>query len=256
MSSKIKMMMLTALILMPLALPAQNVEMTDTLEISAINAGYHTEYVDGKVAFIYSDSILSLAVTNTLVGDDYGTFYQLGITVVNNTNIPFDFDPSLIEADIIKKDGKKDSLIVYTADSFMKKIKRDQAWASVFTGLALGLESANASYTNTTSYAKSQNGYTYMTTSRTYNPSAASLAQIQSTSALMNMNENFKNDRNVIDMGYLKRNTLHPGDIISGYVNIKRKKGKELLVYVVAEGKVHEFVFSVEKQKKEKGNKK
>jgi hypothetical protein len=244
-----KTLLVTAFIFMPLILFAQNTETTDTLSTEKDSSLYHTEYLDGKKAFIYSDSIIGLAVTNTLIKDDYGKFYQLGISIANNSKKAFNFDPSLIKADIQYSKESKEPLRVYTAEGFMKMIKHKQSVSEVLTAFALGVSSASASYSNSTSYTTASNGNMYMTTTRTYNPTAAYLAQMQTSNTLENMDTKYENDRRIKEMGYLKLNTLHPGNIISGFVNIKREKGTNLIVYIEAEGRAFKFVFPVEKLK-------
>ncbi len=60
------------------------------------------------------------------------------------------------------------------------------------------------------------------------------------------------NDREIREQGYLKLNTIHPGEAIVGYMNIKHKKGKELLISLNVGDRVFSYLWDVEKKKKNK----
>ena len=62
----------------------------------------------------------------------------------------------------------------------------------------------------------------------------------------------FKRDRAVREQGYLKLNSIHPGDAIIGYMNIKHKKGKQLLVSINIGARTFSYLWDVEKKKKKK----
>lgn len=58
-----------------------------------------------------------------------------------------------------------------------------------------------------------------------------------------------ENDRAVKEQGYLKMTTVHPGESIVGYMNIKRKKGCVLTVSIPVDNHVYSFDWDVRKKK-------
>ena len=66
------------------------------------------------------------------------------------------------------------------------------------------------------------------------------------------MNEKMEQDLAIREEGYLKLNTLNPGDAIIGYMNIKHKKGNELLVTINAGQNKYLYLWDVEKKKADK----
>ncbi len=56
-------------------------------------------------------------------------------------------------------------------------------------------------------------------------------------------------ERVIKEQGYLKKTTIHPGERIAGYMNIKRKKGNDLIVNILLNGCVYSFEWNVNKKK-------
>ena len=59
-----------------------------------------------------------------------------------------------------------------------------------------------------------------------------------------------ENDRTTKEQGYLKKTTIHPNESIIGYMNIKRKKGSNLIINIPTNGSIHSFEWDVNKKKK------
>lgn len=80
-------------------------------------------------------------------------------------------------------------------------------WAEALTGFANGLNAGMAGYS--TSYVSTPyGGYTVST----YNPGNAAVANMIATNQMMEMGKQMENDRKIRDEGYLKKNTIHPGE--------------------------------------------
>ncbi len=65
---------------------------------------------------------------------------------------------------------------------------------------------------------------------------------------MMTLGKMMENDRVVKEQGYLKKTTVHPGESIVGYMNIKRKKGKILTVNIAVDDCVYSFDWDVSKK--------
>lgn len=57
-------------------------------------------------------------------------------------------------------------------------------------------------------------------------------------------------DRRTGEEGYLKKTTIHPGESILGFMNVKRKKGLEMRVVIPLNGQNYVFDWDVSKKKK------
>lgn len=203
-----------------------------------------TEYRDdNEFGIIAKDSIIVGVSCNTMK-DDYGSYYQLNILIQNLTDNSFVFEPADVKANLVTKWEEYEEMRVYTAQSLQKKIRNAQMWTSVFLGLSAGLNAASAGYS--TSYVSSPyGGYTV----QTYNAGNAATANMLATNQMILMGKQMENDRKVRDEGYLKKNTVKPGEGIYGYMLVKRQKGKEMTVLIPVNGKEFSYTWSLAKKK-------
>lgn len=123
------------------------------------------------------------------------------------------------------KTGDTLQMVVYTNETFQKKIKRSQAWAMALYGFSAGLNAGMAGHSTSYSTSYSSNGYTYTTATYHYDANAAYQANMAAQYQIMTLGKMMENDKKVKEQGYLKKTTIHPGESIVGYMNIKRKKG-------------------------------
>ena len=189
---------------------------------------YHNDFVVG-VACIYSNV--------------YGKYYQVEIFLKNLTDASYDFNPADVTAIITTNESKSDSLEVYTNAEFQKKVKNKQNWTLALESLA----ASGAGYSNTYSTTVAPNGMMYTTTTSTYNAVAAQ----QANENYARLSESLAEDRMIINDGYLKRNTLHPGEAIQGIMNIKKKnKGMILQIHIPVNGFDYVFCYNVSKRDK------
>ena len=145
----------------------------------------------------------------------------------------------------------------------MKRVRNRQAWAAAAVGFAEGMATANAGYTTTTSSSSTyyngsssrygnasaygSGGYAYGTysgnstysgssntysRSTTYDAAAAYQTRVLSAQRMADFSNAQWQERQAKNAGYLKKNTINPGETITGYVLIERKKSKELCVKI------------------------
>lgn len=229
------------------------------------------EYRDGEEwAYYINDGIL-IAMTNKEI-KDYGKYYRTYINLTNNSFYSIEFDPSEVVATLIDRNDNELPLNIQTAEEYDKKIKRKQMWEEAMVGLANGLATAGAGYSTTTTtssysgvsnsygnaYTYGSSGYSYgsysgntnyygnsISTTRTYDASAAYQAQMVASQNMASFSENNLQAREARNEGYLKRTTILPGESISGYFNIKRKKGNTLIVILNIAGAEYQFPCNV-----------
>lgn len=224
--------------------------------ISENDTTVFVEYNDGKQWVFRNIDGLTVGMTNIELNDDYGKYYQVGLFINNNQDSILTFDPEEVFADLISNKGDTISLEVYTNEEFQKKIEKAQTLAMVLYGFSAGLNAASAGYTTTYSTTYSPNGHVYTSINNSYNTNAAHQANMEANKQLRTLADRMKYDQVVSEQGYLKRNTIHPGDSIMGYMNIKHKKGKRLLVSINIGERTFSYLWNVEKKKKKKNKKK
>lgn len=235
------------------------------------------EYKDGVAWPYYIKNGLMVAMTNTIV-KDYGKWYRISIVVSNNSIVPVDFDPARITSTLKKANGQEVALEVYSADKYMRKVRRTQNWNMALAGIAEGLAAAGAGYSSSTTqtetsyngysnsygnaYAYGSGGYAYgsyngnssyygnsSTTSHTvtYDGAAAYQAQVIASNRMANYENALLQEREIKQEGYLKRTTIYPGQAISGYINIKRSKGDTMDVTIDINGAKYIFSWDIVK---------
>jgi len=231
------------------------------------------EYRNGEAWPYYNKNGIMVGMTNNMV-KDYGKYFQIPIVIANNSMFPIEFDPSNISATLIDKKGESRELMVYSADEYMKKVRRKQNWAMALNGIAEGLAAAGAGYSSsTTNSSYSGNSYSYgsasaygsggyaygnysgnthynghsTSTTTSYNGAAAYQAQVIASNRMAAYEDALLSERAAKDEGYLKRTTIQPGETISGYVNIERKKGSSMTINVNICGAVYVFPWNVSK---------
>lgn len=229
------------------------------------------KYRDGEAWPYYNKNGIMIGMTNNEVRD-YGKYFQIPIIIANNSIHPIDFDPSNITAFLTDKKGNEQILKVYSAEEYMKKVRRSQNWAMALNGLAEGLAASNAGYsTSTTSssyrgYSSSygtasafgSGGYAYgnysgnssyygssSSTTTSYNGAAAYQAQVIASNRIAAYDNALLSERAAKNEGYLKKTTIYPGETITGYINIGRKKGSTMTINI--NGAIYEFPWNIGK---------
>lgn len=215
-----------------------------------------TEYKNGETWHYYDKNGMMIGVTNNRVRD-YGKYFRIPIVVANNSMFPVDFDPEKIKASLVDPKGTERMLRVYSAEEYMKKVRRWQNWAMALNSLAEGMAASNAGYssstTNSSYFGGSSNygsisaygsggyvsgrysgGSSYFGNSSSvttsYDGAAAYQAQIIASNRIAAYDNALLSERAAKDEGYLKRTTIYPGETITGYIHIERKKGTEIKI--------------------------
>lgn len=223
--------------------------MAQSVVVPEGDSSFVTEFRnDEEWAVMAKDGII-VRLGNTLVKGNYGRYWQIKVMVQNLSDSAFVFEPDGVTASLTTKSDMVVPLKVYTACKFQKKIKNQQAWSAALWGFAIGLNAWGAGYQtyNASSYV---GGQYYTTAVTAYNASAASAVSMQGTGLLLSMGKQMEDDRRIRDEGYLKKNTIYPGEGIFGYMNIKGKRGKAMRISIPVNGTVFEFDWDVAKVKK------
>ena len=233
------------------------------------------EYKDGEVWPYYNKNGIMIGITNYKV-NDYGKYFQIPIIISNNSMYPIEFNPDNITATLVNKKNEERILKVYSAEEYMKKVRRSQNWAIALTAIGEGIAASNAGYsssTTNTSYSGYSSSYGSVSaygsggyargsysgnssyygnsSSRTtsYNGAAAYQAQVIASNRVATYSNALLSERAAKDEGYLKRITIHPGETISGYINIERKKGLSMTIDIEICGAIYTFPWNINNKK-------
>lgn len=209
-----------------------------------------TEFRDGDEWAVIARHGFVVGLNNKYIYDDYGKFYQLTIRIRNLTENPYTFDPDTVSAFLVNKRNDTIALKVYSSEGFQKKIRRTQAWNRVLAGISAGLEAGTSGYETSYVSRTGVGGYSYLQPISGYSHSEAAQAHALSGIQLCLLDKEMEADRRTREEGYLKKTTIHPGESILGFINVKRKKGLEMRVVIPLNGWDYVFDWDVSKKKK------
>lgn len=207
------------------------------------------DYRDGVPWEVYFKNGLTIALTDAIVRD-YGKWHRVDVIISNNSLTPIEFNPEtdMMAYSVDEHDVATD-LPVWSCDSYLKKVNRSQTWTAILMGVSEGMASAGAGYsTSTTTGYSSYGGYSSYTTT-TYNPSAAYQANMASQQRLADFGLALQDEQQVKKLGYLKKNTIYPGESVSGFVHIAWIKGKRAVFVIQIEGAEYIYEWGFDKKK-------
>lgn len=212
-------------------------------------------YRDGITWQYYENEGMTIAMTVSSVRE-YGRFYKVDVVLTNNTVAPILFNATDLTGKLYDSYEEAYTLKTWTVEEYMKRVNNRQAWAAVAVGLAEGMASAGAGYSTSNSYSTTYyNGNHYgsnysgiantYTTTTTYDAAAAYQARVLSNQRIDEFNRAQRYEYQEKNAGYIKLNTIYPGERVSGFVMLERKKGASLVVIINVAGIPYYFDWNV-----------
>ena len=181
-----------------------------------------TEYKNGVAWPYYNKNGLIVGASNSMV-DNIGDYREIGIFIVNKSMVNVDIDPAKIEVYSMKGTKRKNYELV-TADEYDEKImklKKKNAKRSMKKKVVVDNERENN--VNANLGAQVFNAGTSNT-----------LKEFQKRICRMKIldegNRMKYAEKMPEDLGYLERTTVHPGEIVSGYLYTSDRKAVDLFV--------------------------
>lgn len=201
-----------------------------------------TEYKNGVAWPYYNKNGLIVGVSNSLVDENIGDYREIGVFIVNKSMINVDIDPAQIEIYDMKGGKRKDFELV-GAEEYDKKIlkfKKKVAKRTVKNKAIVQTERENNVNANLGA--------------QVFDAGTANLLKdFQSRICKMHKLEAGNRMRYAEkmpeDLGYLERTTIHPGEIVSGYLYTSHRKASDLFVKVKMNGIDYLFEWKQEKKK-------
>ena len=207
-----------------------------------------TAYNNGISYHYYQKNGVQIVMSITPTKEYGKKWYQVGLMVTNNSLAPFTIGTNNIIATTWVYKGSYYDLTVWSADQFIRRIKRQQNFAAIAVGIAEGLNSALGDDGITASHSESysqKKGFESSTTV-TYNSYEAQLQRTMRQNQLIDWENSMIQERIAKNEGYLRRTTINPGEAISGYfyiedLKLKNQGGIEIKVSI--NGAIYPFVW-------------
>ena len=201
-----------------------------------------TEYKNGVAWPYYNKNGLIVGVSNSVVDENIGDYREIGLFIVNKSMINVDIDPAQIEI-YDMKGGKRKNFELVSADEYdekIKKFKKKVAKRSVKNKAVVETEHENNVNANLGAQVFDAG------TSNTLKDFQTRICRMQQ---LESGNRMKYSDKMPEDLGYLERTTIHPGEVVSGYLYTSDRKTSDLFVKVKIKGIDYVFEWKTSKKK-------
>lgn len=199
-----------------------------------------TEYKNGVAWPYYNKNGLIVGASNSMV-DDIGDYREIGVFIVNKSMINVDIDPEQIEVYSMKGQKRKDYTLI-TADEYDEKImklKKKNAKRKI---------KRKAVVTNERENNVNANLGAQVFTAGTSNTLKEFQKRICDMKVLSDGNRMKYSEKMPEDLGYLERTTVHPGEVVSGYLYTSDRKAVDLFVKIKING--IDYLFEWKESKK------
>ncbi|WP_455667422.1 toxin-antitoxin system YwqK family antitoxin [Phocaeicola sp.] len=187
-----------------------------------------TEYKNGVAWPYYNKNGLIVGTSISMV-NDIGKYREIGIFIVNKSMINVELDPTRIEVAYIKK-GKEGRMKLMSADEYDQKIfknKKKVAKKEIKKKIVVTTEKESNVNTNLGASVFEAG------TSNTVKAFQESIIKLKE---LISENRMHYAEGRHEDLGYLERTTVHPGEVMSGFIYTETRKVDKLLVKVTING--------------------
>lgn len=200
-----------------------------------------TEYKNGVAWPYYNKNGLIVGVSSSLVNENIGGYREIGVLIVNKSMMNVDIDPSEIEIYDMKGGKRKDFELV-GAEEYDKKIlkfKKKVAKRMVKNKAVVQTERENNVNANLGAQVFDAG------TSNTLKDFQMRICKMRQLEAGNRMKYSEKMPE---DLGYLERTTIHPGEVVSGYLYTSDRKVTDLYVKVKIKGIAYVFEWKTAKK--------
>ncbi len=200
-----------------------------------------TEYKNGVAWPYYNKNGLIVGVSNSLVDENIGGYREIGVQIVNKSMMNVDIDPSEIEIYDLKNGKRKDFELVGVEeyDKKILKFKKKVAKRMVKNKAVVQTERENNVNANLGARVFDAG------TSNTIKDFQMRICKMRQLEAGNRMKYSEKMPE---DLGYLERTTIHPGEVVSGYLYTSDCKAADLFVKVKIKGIAYEFEWKATKK--------
>ena len=179
-------------------------------------------YIDGTEVLSYKTDEHEISLAPRLSDKAYGLGKELKLVLVlkNDGEAPVDFNPANIKA-YTEKNGKRKELNVYTANEYLKKLKKNILW--------FGPD--NVEKVNATTTIKDGQGQ--------------KTGKVESTVSVYTGGQDaaYSDAEEYVRKEYLKRNTVFSGQELNGIIAVENPKGKPFELHLKLGDEMYVFKF-------------
>ena len=173
----------------------------------------------------------------------YGKYYKISLILENASDSRFDFDPLLTTGKYIinkKNESRGYDALVLSYEDYASKARKRINTASVFSGIAIGLQSFSTSPTSTITYSDNRGNTGSIDVYNRYERDK------QTQDLIDRVSEGEYQSREFVESmkeDYLLRETMFPYTSLAGYVYIKYKSCDSLDVRFNIKGGIYRFIW-------------
>lgn len=199
------------------------------------------EYKNGVAWPYYNKNGLIVGVSNSMVKENIGDFREIGVFLVNKSMVNVELDPAKIEVYSMKK-GKRNDFELMPADEYdeevyKKKMKNTKKQLKRKAVVTIERES-NVSENLGASVFDAGTSHTL----KTFQEGIIKLKSLVSGTKMR------YSDREHEELGYLERTTVHPGEVMSGFLLTSDKKVDMLCVKLTINGVPYLYEWNTSKK--------
>ncbi len=201
-----------------------------------------TEYKNGVAWPYYNKNGLIVGVSSSLVDENIGGYREIGVFVVNKSMVNVDIDPSEIRIYDMKGGKRKDFELVDAEEYDEKIYKFKKKVAKRMTKNKAVVQNERESNVNANLGASVFDAGT-SNTLKNFQQRICKMRQLEDGNRMR------YSDKMPEDLGYLERTTVHPGEVVSGYLYTSDRKVNDLFVEVKINGVDYVFEWNNAKKK-------
>jgi len=201
-----------------------------------------TEYKNGVAWPYYNKNGLIVGASSSAGKEDIGNVREIGVFLVNKSMMNVDIDPANIKVYYVKK-GKRTDMEFMSADDYDKKIykkKVENTKKQLKQKAVVSIEREDN---------VNENLGASVFDAGTSNTLKTFQERIIKLKKLVERNRMRYADREHEDLGYLERTTVHPGEVVSGFLYTDDKKVDDLFVNVRVNGIDYLYEWKSDKEK-------
>jgi hypothetical protein len=207
------------------------------------------EIINGQVSdyrYYLSDNGIEVGL-NMYYTKDYGKYFKVDVSIINNSENRYDFNPKDIYVKVNGNVKKKEKYYAISFDEYSKKVKRRQNSNAFWLAFAQGMGNTGTTYSQSnTTYTDGYN-YGYATTNTTtYSPALQQMQRRQNAEDMSRFQNEQQERKNFINEGYLKNHTIFANTQLEGYFLIPFDKKITDIDIILKLGEI-EFNFSNDK---------
>ncbi len=149
---------------------------------------------------------------------DYGKYFKVDVSIINNSENRYNFNPSDIYVKVNGDVKKKEKYYAIPYEEYSKKVKKRQNSNAFWLAFAQGMGNTGTTYSQSNTTYSDSYGYGYASTNTvSYSPALAQMQRRQNAEDMSRFRDEQQERSNYINEGYLKNHTIFSNTQLEGY---------------------------------------